>query len=128
MKSVLIIEDYDNIKNLYVDAFVRAGYEVETAGSGNAGLTKTAQREYDVIILDMLMLELSGLDFLKAFDAPKHPKTMIVVTSNLNSENIIEKATALGATKYLIKADYTPQEIVAVVEATSAGEKSEENL
>jgi DNA-binding NarL/FixJ family response regulator len=116
MKSVLIIEDYDSIKGVYAEAFKWAGYAVETADSGDEGLKKAAQHEFDVVILDMLMLELSGLDFLREFDATKHPNTLIVVTSNLNSPSIIEKATALGARKYLIKSDHTPKEIVEIVE------------
>jgi DNA-binding response OmpR family regulator len=120
MKTVLIVEDYESIKNLYTEAFLLAGYTVDTADSGDAGLKKTQEREFDIIILDMLMLELSGLDFLKAFVPAKHPNTLIVVVSNLNSPNIIEKVRAEGVTNYLIKSDHTPKELVDAVQALSA--------
>lgn len=120
MKSVLIVEDYENIKNLYTDAFIRAGYDVETAESGSAGFAKTQQREFDVVILDMLMLGLSGLEFMEAFEPLKHPKTKVVVVSNLDSPDIIQKAQALGAVKYLIKSSYTPKELVEVIETLPA--------
>lgn len=116
MSSVLIVEDYESIKNLYTDAFLRAGYAVETAKSGAEGLEKTKHTEFDIIVLDILMLELSGTDFLKEFKAEKHPKTKIVVVSNLDSPNVIEHVKELGAVDYLIKSDYTPDQLVKEVE------------
>lgn len=124
MKSVLIIEDYESIKSLYTDAFLRAGYEVETAESGSDGLKKTQHRAFDIIILDMLMIELSGMDFLKSFEATKHPQTTVIVVSNLDSSNIVQKAQDLGAVKYLIKSQYTPKQLVEAVQAIIA-EKEE---
>src|SRR5690349_19071552 len=100
--SVLIVEDYVSIKNLYSDAFLRAGYDVDTAASGAEGLKKTEGREFNIIVLDMLMLQLSGTDFLQDFEPAKHPNTLVVVVSNLDSPVVIEKAKALGAAHYLI--------------------------
>lgn len=117
MSSVLIVEDYESIKNLYTDAFMRAGYTVQTAGSGAEGLEKTKDKEFDVIVLDVLMLELSGTDFLEAFKPAKHPKTKVVVVSNLDSPNVIAKTKALGATDYLLKSQYTPDQLVKAVKA-----------
>src|SRR5487761_1115602 len=116
MKSVLIVEDYESIKNLYAYAFMRAGFDVETADSGAVGLTKTQNREFDIIILDMLMLNFSGTDFLKSFETAKHSNTTVVVVSNLDSANVVQKAQALGAVKYLIKSQYTPDELVKAVQ------------
>jgi DNA-binding NtrC family response regulator len=112
MSSVLIVEDYESIKNLYVDAFTRAGFTVDTAKSGSEGLEKTAKTEFDLIILDILMLDLAGTDFLKDFETAKHPGTKVVVVSNLDSPNVIEKAKGLGAVAYLIKSQYTPDQLV----------------
>lgn len=117
MSSVLIVEDYQSIQDLYANAFAQAGFEVETAHSGAEGLEKIKDREYTVIILDMLMLELSGTDFLKGFDVDKHPHTKVVVVSNLDSPKVIEKAKSLGAVDYLIKSQYTPKQLVETVQA-----------
>ena len=73
--------------------------------------------EFDVIVLDILMLELSGTDFLKEFDTKKHPKTKVVVVSNLDSPNVIERAKELGAIDYLIKSQYTPDQLVESVKS-----------
>jgi DNA-binding NtrC family response regulator len=117
MTSVLIVEDYQSIQDIYAHAFRQAGFEVETARSGAEGLKKVGQREYEVIVLDMLMLELSGNDFLEGFEATKHPDTKVVVTSNLDSPKVIEKAKSLGAADYLIKSQYTPKQLVDHVQA-----------
>ena len=120
MATVLIVEDYENIKNQYAEAFVRAGYSVDAAGSGNEALKKTSDQSFDVIILDMLMLDLSGSDFLQEFKAAEHPDTKVIVVSNLDSPGVIEKAKALGASAYLIKSQYTPQSLVDAVGALTS--------
>lgn len=117
MSSVLIVEDYESIKDLYTEAFSKAGFSVTTAKSGNEGLEKTKDKEFDIIILDILMLELSGSDFLKGFEPAKHPKTQVFVVSNLDSPKVIEKTKALGALDYLIKSQYTPNQLVDYVKA-----------
>lgn len=120
MTSVLIVEDYQSIKDQYIVAFTHAGFEVETAHSGAEGLEKVKHREYTVIILDMLMLNLSGNDFLRGFETAKHPNTKVIVVSNLDSPKIVEKAKSLGAVDYLIKSQYTPKQLVEAAQALIA--------
>ena len=117
MKKILIVEDYESIKNLYTEAFMLAGFKVETAQSGDEGLKKTANQNYDVIVLDMLMLELSGIDFLESFETSAHPQTIVVVVSNLDSPELVQRAKKLGVQHYLVKANYTPQELVDAIQA-----------
>lgn len=126
MNSVLIVEDYESIKDQYAVAFQRAGFEVDTAHSGAEGLEKVEtlkklkDREYTVVVLDILMLELSGTDFLRVFEPAKHPNTKVVVVSNLDSPNVIEKAKSLGAVDYLIKSQFTPKQLVEHIQALLA--------
>lgn len=116
MNSVLIVEDYQSIKDVYAVAFSQAGFEVDTARNGTEGLKKAKEGdEFTVIVLDMLMLDLSGTDFLRDFEPAKHPATKVVVASNLDSPKVIEKAKALGAAAYLIKSQYTPKQLVEFV-------------
>ncbi len=117
MSSVLIVEDYKSLNTLYADAFQRAGFDVTTARSGSEGLDATANNEFDVIILDLLMMQLSGTDFLKSFVPANHPKTKVIVVSNLDSSSIIEKAKELGASAYFVKSQYTPKQLVEMAEA-----------
>lgn len=117
MSSVLIVEDYVSIKSLYDQAFTRAGFEVVTASSGSEGLKKVEKRDFDIIVLDVLMLELSGAEFLEGFQVANHPQTKVIVVSNLDSQAVIEKMKALGAVDYLIKSQFTPEQLVEAVQA-----------
>lgn len=113
MVKILIVEDYESIKDLYQKAFKDAGFEVESAGSGAEAARMVNEEEFDLIVLDMLMLEMSGLDFLRQFAVAKAAaKTKVMVVSNLDSPNIMKQAIELGADKYLLKSHYTPQQIV----------------
>jgi DNA-binding response OmpR family regulator len=117
MSSVLIVEDYQSLNNLYADAFQRAGFEVTTARSGSEGLDETAKKEFDIIILDLLMMQLSGMDFLKSFEPTNHPKTKVIVVTNLDSSNLVQKAQSLGAAAYFVKSRYTPKQLADMAQA-----------
>lgn len=116
MIRILLVEDYENIRNVYAIALTEEGFQTDTAGSGSEALEKVALAEYDLICLDMVMLQYSGMEFLEAFRAaePKS-KTIVIVLSNIDSPTIMERAKALGAVKYLVKSHYTPKQLVAVV-------------
>jgi two-component system, OmpR family, response regulator ResD len=115
--AVLIIEDYESIKQMYVDALTRAGFKVEVASDGEEALEKAAHQEFDVILLDMLMPNAGGLEFLKAFDPKKHADTKIIVLSNFESPELSRQVMDLGVVKYLTKVNYTPQQVIAQIEA-----------
>ena len=116
MPKILLVEDYESIRNVYAFAFTQAGFSVDTAGSGAEALQKVAKVEYDLICLDMVMLEFSGMEFLEIFRA-KFPNshTKVIVTSNIDSPSIMRKAAALGVSKYLIKAHFTPKQLVEMI-------------
>ena len=114
--KILLVEDYDSIRDVYFFALSEEGFEIDTAVSGAEALTRVAAKTYDLICLDMVMMQYSGLEFLQAFRA-KQPEsaTKIIVLSNIDSPNIVERAKALGASQYLIKSHYTPKKLVEVI-------------
>src|SRR5664279_4468287 len=116
MQRILLVEDYENIRNVYFIALTEEGFQVETAGSGAEALEKVAATVYDLICLDMVMLEYSGMEFLEFFRA-KQPesKTKVIVLSNIDSPKIVERAKALGVEQYLVKSRYTPKQLVAFI-------------
>lgn len=116
MTKILLVEDYESIRNVYFFALTEEGFEVDVAGSGAEALTKVSKTTYDLICLDMVMLQYSGLEFLEMWRA-KQPeaKSKIIVLSNIDSPPIMERAKALGVDQYLIKAHYTPKQLTAVV-------------
>ncbi|HSX41636.1 MAG TPA: response regulator [Candidatus Saccharimonadales bacterium] len=128
MPKVLIIEDDAILQSAYDTVLTMEGYETKTAPDGIEGLRLAQQENPDVILLDMLMPNLNGLEFLKAFDAKnKHPKTKIIVFSNMSVPSDVKDAMQLGASKYLTKSSFTPKEMVGIIKEAmaSAGEKSE---
>jgi two-component system alkaline phosphatase synthesis response regulator PhoP len=115
---ILLVEDYDTIRNVYFFALTEDGFQVDTASSGAEALERVAKATYDLICLDMVMMQYSGLEFLQAFRAQQpQAKTKVVVLSNIDSAKIIERAKALGVDQYLVKSHYTPRQLVAVVRA-----------
>ena len=116
MIKILLVEDYENIRSVYSIALIEDGFQTDTAGSGAEALRKVAAAKYDLICLDMVMLQYSGLEFLEAFRATQpESKTKVIVLSNIDSPKIIERAKALGADQYLVKSHYTPRQLVTVI-------------
>lgn len=116
MTSVLLAEDDERIRAIYAFALEHEGFEVAMASSGAEALSWVEQRQFDVILLDMLMSGMSGLDFLRAYDVKTHcPQTKVIALTNFDSPQIVAKAQKLGVTQYLTKADYEPKEIVEYI-------------
>lgn len=116
MPRILIVEDTPLLSQAYRTIMLMEGFEVDTASNGQEALTKATGSIYNLILLDLFMPEMTGLEFMKAFDAPnKHRLTKIIVFSNSSSPDSIEEAQALGAARYLIKSSLSPKEMVAVV-------------
>jgi len=117
MPRVLLVEDSEMIRNMYAMALKQHGFEVATAGSAGEALARVEEGQYDVILLDMLLSGMSGLDFLTSSDVrAKSPNTKIIALSNMDNPQIIEKARALGVNDYLNKADYEPSQLVAYID------------
>lgn len=114
--TVLLIEDDSLLVKMYETKFVSEGFEVLTAIDGQAGLALTKAKLPKVIVLDMMMPKLSGLDFLTQLSQdPNGKKIPVIVLTNLSKEEEAKKALALGAKEYLIKASLTPGQIVEKV-------------
>jgi CheY-like chemotaxis protein len=120
MAHILVVEDYDNLQLIYKTALTEAGYQVDVTGDGLDALTIVAEREPDLILLDLLLPHMGGLEFLRAYDLNKHPLVKVVVFSNLYSPTLLKEAKQLGVVHYLTKADFTPQELVDFVAKTLA--------
>jgi two-component system, repressor protein LuxO len=127
MAKILLIEDYLSLQIVYKETLELAGHKVVPASNAEEALAITQNTEFDVILLDLLLKESSGLDFLKAFSPAHHPKTQVVIISNLFTNEILNNALRLGAKHYLMKSEVTPQQLADVVEETlkAAAEESD---
>lgn len=118
MAKILIIEDYPNIRKVYETVLTAEGHDVVTASEGKEALEKATAKQPDLILLDLLMPGVSGLDFLRAYNIPEHPDTKVIVFSNLSSPELAKEAAELGASKYFTKSSLTPKELATAVKET----------
>lgn len=121
--SILIVEDDAVLRSAYQTVLTMEGYEAQSAADGLEALHLAESHEFDVILLDMLMPNLNGLEFLHSFNAKaKHPQTKIIVFSNMSVPSDVKNAMRLGATKYLTKSSFTPKEIASIIKEVLVGE------
>jgi PleD family two-component response regulator len=108
--KVLIVEDDGFLEEIYRVKLHMAGYCVVTVSNGPDALHIIPAERPDVIILDILLPLLNGLEVLKMLKSDVHTKHIpVIVLSNLQEENIITESYEYGAVDYIIKANCTPQ-------------------
>lgn len=113
-KQILIIEDGKTLLEAIEKKIQKEGYNTLTAIDGKEGLEKIKQNKPDLIILDVLMPKLGGFGVLEAMKKDSGiPNIPVIIISNSGQPVEIEKAIALGARDYLIKAEFDPEEVVA---------------
>ncbi len=116
MKKILIIEDDQIVANIYRNRFTVDHYQVEIAHDGETGIEVLSQQQPDLVLLDLMLPKMSGVDVLKKIRAQPDLKQLpVVVFSNTYLTNIVQDAWKAGATKCLSKANCTPKQILDVV-------------
>jgi DNA-binding response OmpR family regulator len=119
MKRMLIIEDDQLVGNIYRHKFRSEGFTVELAVDGEAGLKAVQSMRPDVVILDLMLPKLNGVEVLKRLRAtPEFQELPVIVLSNAYLSNLIQDAWRAGANNCLIKASCTPQQLLEVVQKT----------
>ncbi len=122
MIKVLIIEDDELIRRMYQQIFTFKGYDVVLAANGEEGLEQARLTKPTLILLDIMMPKMNGLDMLRQLKAlPELEKTPVVILTNLMGAADAEAALSAGAIKYIGKSDYKPKEVVDIVENLLAG-------
>ena len=115
-KILLIVEDDPLMSRLYQKIFTFEKYSVESAGDGLEGLEKARTVKPMLILLDVMMPKMNGLQVLDKLKADPDTKDIpVVVLTNLASEKDAETALLKGAVKYIVKSEHEPKEIVAMV-------------
>jgi CheY-like chemotaxis protein len=97
----------------------KSGYDVHAAFDGKEALEVTAKLEPTLILLDLRMPRMDGIEFLQHYNLKEeHPKVKIIVFSNYDMQKEIDEAYRLGAERYILKAWASPKELLQVVENT----------
>jgi len=115
-KKILIIEDDFFVRDLYDRELTREGFAVSSAEDGPKGLLKAVEEKPDLVLLDIMLPKMSGLDVLKTLKEKEETKNVpVVLLTNLGQDSVIREGFSLGAIGYLIKAAYTPTQIIEEV-------------
>lgn len=113
MKKVLIIEDDEFLQNLEATKIIKSGYEVISVGKGEEAMEKIAEPGIDIIILDLLLPNFDGFEILKKIKETEKTKDIpVIIFSNLSENKDIEKAVSLGATKFMVKSNFSLEELI----------------
>lgn len=116
MKKILIIEDDQVVANIYRNKFSVEGFNVEVAFDGEVGLEMVKAFRPDLIVLDLMLPKLSGVELLKLVRGlPEFEKTPVLVFSNTYLTNLVQDAWKAGATKCLSKSNCTPRHLLDAV-------------
>lgn len=115
-KKVLFIEDEPTLQKTVGHILEQEGYEVINATDGEMGLAKAKDVIPDVILLDLILPKMDGFEVLAGLKKdPATKEVPVLVLTNLESAKDVERALALGATNYLVKANYELEEVVEKV-------------
>jgi DNA-binding response OmpR family regulator len=118
-KFILVVEDDPILKNLLGHTFA-GKYQTLYASDGTEALALFEQNKPSIVLLDLMLPTVGGFEVLQAIRAraDESAKVPVIIVSNLGQDSDKEKAMALGANGYLVKADVDVDEIVAKIEAT----------
>jgi CheY-like chemotaxis protein len=117
MARLLVVEDDQFLRDLYNELLTEEGYSVDLAGDGEEGYTKASRGGFDLILLDIMLPKIDGLEVLRRLknSPPKTPNGPVVLLTNLGQDAIIKEGFSLGATGYIIKSAMTPDQVLTEV-------------
>ena len=116
MKRIIVIEDNVMAANLYQAALTRDGYLVEVASDGEAGLAAIARSSPDLVLLDLMLPKVDGLEVLRRIRAmPDLAGLPVIITSNAYTTPRLEELRLAGATHIVTKASMSPKELAHIV-------------
>lgn len=114
-KKILCIEDEHFISELYARALTKAGYEVNVIIDGDEGLKEAQTDAYDIILLDIMLPNITGIEILKRLrdtNETPHLKAKVIITTNLEQDEEGRAAVENQADGYVVKAEMTPKQLV----------------
>lgn len=112
-KKILVVEDDDFLREIYMEILGDAGYIIDSAVDGDQAYEKVKQGGWDLILLDIILPKMDGLDVIKKIkkDPDAKPSKNLVFLTNLDNDAQIKEALSLG-NGYLIKSQLTPDNLL----------------
>jgi len=116
MKKILIVEDESTLQKTLGDILSQEGYKVVSALDGEVGVRLAKEQKPDLVLLDLVLPKMTGFEVLEQMRSAEDTKGIpVIVLTNLEKMEDIQRATELGATTYLVKSNYELQEVVEKV-------------
>ena len=113
MSKILFVEDEPSLQKAISEVLTQEGYKVLGAADGEEGLKKAKEEKPNLILLDLILPKKDGFEVLKELKADEKLKDIpVIVLTNLEGVGDVEKALELGATTYLVKANYKLEDVV----------------
>jgi CheY-like chemotaxis protein len=115
-KTLLIVEDDPLMNRMYQKIFKFEQYDVQTAGNGEEGLEAARKLKPTVILLDIMMPKMNGLQVLEKLKSDPDTRGIpVIMLTNLAGEKDAETALLKGAVKYIVKSEHDPKQVVSIV-------------
>ena len=113
MKRILLVEDDPFLIDIYTTKIKEFGFMIDIVQDGDDALRKIKEEPPDLVLLDIVLPTVNGWEILKEIRRSNHLKNLkVIILSNLGEKREVERGLKSGADKYLIKAQYTPSEVV----------------
>ncbi len=117
-KKILIVEDDKFLRELISHKLVKEEFDIVEAVDGEEGVKKAAEEKPDLVLLDLILPGIDGFEVLyRMKGSPGTASIPVIILSNLGQKDDVEKGLRLGANDYLIKAHFTPGEIIEKITA-----------
>lgn len=121
MAKIAIIEDDISLADMYKLKLESAGYEAVVAYDGKAGLEMITKDTPDLILLDLMLPEMTGSEVLASYrKTPNGKDTKVIVLTNVSEYEAPDELYQLGILRYMVKANYTPSQVIVVVQEALA--------
>lgn len=121
MIKIAIIEDDLTISQMYRMKFEADGFDVRIANNGKIGIDLVKSFRPDIVLLDLQMPEMDGEETLRLIRSNESSKnTPVIILTNLGEEEAPQNMRSLGIHSYIVKANYTPRQVVALVKDATA--------
>lgn len=112
-KKITVVEDDKFLRELITQKLSKEGYDITEAVDGEEGIETIKEEKPDLILLDLILPGIDGFEVLARIKSdPGISEIPVIILSNLGQKDDIERGLKMGAKDYLIKAHFTPEEII----------------
>ena len=119
MPKILIVEDDKFLRELIAQKLIKEGFEISEAVDGEEGMKKVKEEKPDLVLLDLILPGIDGFEVLSRMREESALASIpVIILSNLGQREDVEKGLRMGAVDYLIKAHFTPGEIIEKIKNT----------